>query len=86
MAANKRDTSTLLSPEQALARNSELFFEADRLEQAAYAIIGTSLANADAWLRFTEAKRVADEKRTEAYQDLMHIRRSMLDRDPARTK
>ena len=78
MAANRQEASDLLDPEQELARNTELFFEADRLEQAAYAIIGTSLADADAWLRFTEAKRVADEKRTEAYQDLMRIRRSLL--------
>ncbi|ROM52499.1 hypothetical protein BK651_20515 [Pseudomonas rhodesiae] len=60
-----------------MARNTELFFEADRLEQAAYDIIGTSLADAAAWLRFTEAKQVADAKRTEAYQDLMRIRRAM---------
>ncbi|MGA9705883.1 hypothetical protein [Pseudomonas sp.] len=78
MAANRQEASESLDPEQELARNTELFFEADRLEQVAYAIIGTSLADADAWLRFTEAKRVADEKRTEAYQDLMRIRRRML--------
>lgn len=78
MVANRQDVSESLDPEQALARNTELFFEADRLEQAAYAIIGTSLANADAWLRFTEAKQVADAKRTEAYNDLMRIRRMAL--------
>lgn len=78
MAANRQEASESLDPEQELARNTELFFEADRLEQVAYAIIGTSLADADAWLRFTEAKRVPHEKRTEAYQDLMRIRRRML--------
>ncbi|AYF48067.1 MULTISPECIES: hypothetical protein [unclassified Pseudomonas] len=78
MAANTCKTSNPLASQDALARNTELFYEADRLEQAAYAIIGTSLANADAWLRFSEAKRVADAKRSEARQDLMRLRRSGL--------
>lgn len=77
MAANTREASTPFAPDE-LARNADLFYEADRLEKDAYDIIGTSLATADAWLRFTEAKRVADTKRTEAYQDLMRIRRSTL--------
>lgn len=69
----------------ALAKNTELFYEADRLEKIAYDIIGTSLADAAAWLSFTEAKEVADQKRTEAYQDLMRIRREMESRRlPAR--
>ncbi len=77
MAANKREASAPSDWDAQLARNTELFFEADRLEQAAYDIIGTSLVDAAAWLRFTEAKQVADAKRTEAYQDLMRIRRAM---------
>lgn len=78
MAANRQKASESFNPQQELARNTELFYEADRLEKLAYAIIGTSLADADAWLRFTEAKRVAEEKRNEAYQDLMRIRRNTL--------
>ena len=77
MAANMREASKQTDWEAELARNSELFYEADRLETQAYAIIGSSLADAGAWLRFTEAKQVADAKRTEAYQDLMRIRRDM---------
>ncbi|KMT52323.1 hypothetical protein [Pseudomonas fildesensis] len=78
MEANRRATSKQFDPQEELTRNTELFYEADRLEKAAYDIIGTSLANAEAWLRFSEEKRVADAKRTEAYQDLMRIRRSVL--------
>lgn len=81
MAAKKGEASTTLGWDEQLASNTELFFEADRLEKAAYDIIGTSLADAAAWLRFSEAKQIADAKRTEAYQDLMRIRRGMLDRD-----
>lgn len=78
MAASERKASTRTDHSAELARNTELFYEADRLETLAYDIIGTSLADAAAWLRFTEAKQVADAKRTEAYQDLMRIRREML--------
>ncbi|WP_252992611.1 hypothetical protein KUA23_18610 [Pseudomonas pergaminensis] len=81
MAAKKCEASTTPGWDEQLAGNTELFFEADRLEKAAYDIIGTSLADAAAWLRFSEAKQIADAKRTEAYQDLMRIRRCMLDRD-----
>lgn len=78
MATNKRKFFEQDGPEQELARNVELFFEADRLETAAYDIIGTSQADAQAWLRFSEAKQLADEKRTQAYADLMRIRRGTL--------
>ena len=77
MAANTREASTPFVPDE-LARNAELFYEADRLEKAAYDIIDTSLADADAWLRFSEAKRVAETKRAEAYQDLLRIRRTTV--------
>ena len=65
-----------------LALNAQLFFEADRLENQAYEIIGGKLANtdADAWRRFTQVKARADAKRTEAYQDWMRIRRGMKKR------
>ncbi|WP_460136750.1 hypothetical protein [Pseudomonas sp. S1_E04] len=77
MAANIRESSQQTDWDAALAHNTQLFYEADRLEQAAYDIIGSSLADAAAWLRFSEAKQLADDKRTEAYQDLMRIRREM---------
>ena len=77
MAANRREASKQTGWEAELATNTELFYEADRLETQAYAIIGSSLADAGDWLRFTEAKQIADAKRTEAYQDLMRIRRGM---------
>jgi len=77
MASKKREASISFDWDTQMAINTELFFEADRLERAAYDIISTSLADAAAWMCFTEAKQVADAKRTEAYQDLIRIRRAL---------
>jgi hypothetical protein len=60
-----------------IASNAELFREADRLDDAAYAIIQNDRGNHQAWARFTEAKARADAKRTAAFQDWMRIRRAM---------
>lgn len=57
--------------------NTELFRKADQLDEAAYNIIQNDRDNADAWVRFNEAKACADACRTAAYQDWMRIKRSM---------
>ncbi|WP_242486718.1 hypothetical protein [Pseudomonas sp. TH49] len=57
-----------------LARNAALFFEADRLEAYAYSLIEGDSTSALSWERFTEAKGLADAKRSEAQQDLLRIR------------
>ncbi|KIF56218.1 hypothetical protein [Pseudomonas fluorescens] len=57
--------------------NTELFRKADQLDEAAYNIIQNDRDNADAWVRFTQAKACADACRTAAYQDWMRIKRSM---------
>lgn len=57
-----------------LAANSEMFREADRLEEAAYQIIQHDGGNADVLARFTEAKALADAKRAAAQQDWERIR------------
>ncbi|RIJ08581.1 hypothetical protein DXT77_19825 [Pseudomonas sp. 91RF] len=57
-----------------LARNTALFFEADRLETYAYSLIESDSTSAVSWERFTQAKLVADAKRSEAQQDLLRIR------------
>lgn len=59
-----------------IKRTTEMFFEADRLDEAAYAIISET-AGGDVWARYTEAKGKADKKRTEAYQSWIQIRRTM---------
>lgn len=65
-------SSALSDDEQ--ASNAALFFEADRLEAYAYSILEGDSTSAVSWERFTEAKALADAKRTEAQQDLLRIR------------
>ncbi|MCF4996615.1 hypothetical protein GIW70_13195 [Pseudomonas syringae] len=63
--------------DEEIACNTELFREADHLDTAAYEIIQYDHDNADAWARYTEAKMLADAKRTQAFQDWMRIKRAM---------
>jgi len=68
-------TPSLVDPnDDELARNTALFFEADRLETYAYSLIESDSTSAVSWERFTQAKSVADAKRSEAQQDLLRIR------------
>jgi len=60
-----------------IARTTQLFFEADRLDDLAYAIIGGQDGPDAVWERYSQAKKSADTKRTEAYQDWMRIRHAM---------
>ena len=60
-----------------ITRNTQMFFEADRLDAIAYQCISDSPNDENAWLRYTAAKKLADSKRTEAYQDWMRIKRAM---------
>lgn len=60
-----------------MADNAAMFREADLLEEAAYKLIEDDTDNPEAWARFTEAKALADAKRTAAFQDWMRIKRAM---------
>jgi len=60
-----------------MAENAAMFREADLLEEAAYKLIEDDTDNPEAWVRFTEAKALADAKRTAAFQDWMRIKRAM---------
>lgn len=64
-----------LNRDDPIARSTELFFEADRLESLAYSIMDTESKTEAVWKKFTAAKALADAKRTEAYQDWMRFRR-----------
>ncbi|VVO59565.1 hypothetical protein PS850_00737 [Pseudomonas fluorescens] len=66
-------TDTDLDRDEETARNTELFFEADRLDAIAYKILDEVCDRPLALARFTEAKARADSKRIEAYQDWMRI-------------
>jgi hypothetical protein len=57
-----------------LARNAALFFEADHLEAHAYSLIEGDSTSAISWERFTEAKALADAKRSEAQGSVAHSR------------
>lgn len=59
-----------------VARNSEMFFEADRLDAQAYKIIEFYGGDAQMGARFIEAKKLADAQRTAAYQEWMRIHRA----------
>ena len=60
-----------------MADNAAMFREADLLEEAAYRIIEHDTDSPEAWARFSEAKALADAKRTAAYHDWMRIKRAM---------
>ncbi|WP_372241298.1 hypothetical protein [Pseudomonas sp. BCA17] len=60
-----------------VARNNQMFFEADRLDALAYKIIESYSDDAQTWARFTEAKKLADAQRTAAYREWMRIHRTM---------
>ncbi|KTB93847.1 hypothetical protein AO069_04505 [Pseudomonas syringae pv. syringae PD2774] len=59
-----------------IAQNTEMFFEADRLDARAYEIIERYSGDAATWARFIEAKKIADAQRTAAYQEWMRINRA----------
>jgi hypothetical protein len=69
--------SQALAWDEEIAANTELFRQADALDEAAYRIIQYDRGSAEAWTRFSEAKAIADAKRTAAYQDWMRIKRAM---------
>ncbi|VVO12968.1 hypothetical protein [Pseudomonas fluorescens] len=70
-------TDTDLDRDDEMARNTELFFEADRLDAIAYKILDEVCDRPLALAKFTEAKARADTKRIEAYQDWMRIQGQM---------
>ncbi|AZF57899.1 hypothetical protein [Pseudomonas sp. R11-23-07] len=59
-----------------VAQNTQMFYEADRLDAQAYKIIEHYSGDAATWARFTEAKKLADAQRTAAYQEWMRIHRA----------
>ncbi|WP_085582374.1 MULTISPECIES: hypothetical protein [unclassified Pseudomonas] len=63
-----------------IARNTEMFRDADLLEEQAYRIIDAGMDEPQVWSRFSEAKARADAKRTEAYRDWMRIKRAMMNK------
>lgn len=60
-----------------IARNTAMFFEADRLDALAYQLIESYSGDPVTWTRFTEAKKLADTQRTAAYREWMRIQRAM---------
>lgn len=61
-----------------IAATTQLFREADQLDDAAYKVIESDPGSDAAWARFTCIKTRADAKRTAAYQEWMRIRRQMM--------
>ncbi|MDY7533003.1 hypothetical protein RGV33_15150 [Pseudomonas sp. Bout1] len=62
--------------DEVMVQNTQMFFEADRLDTLAYQIIEAYSGDAATWARFTEAKKLADAQRTAAYREWMRIKRA----------
>lgn len=58
-----------------IAKNTHLFYEADQLDVDAYKILGNECIDPSTLRRFSEAKKKADQKYTEAYQDWIRIKK-----------
>ena len=74
---SKRKTKTADNPamDEEEACNNRLFAEADRLEAIAYDFLDSDPENTQALAKFTEAKALADAKRTEANEHRERMQR-----------
>lgn len=70
------DSTPAQAGDDEIAQNTQMFFEADRLDTLAYQIIESYNGDAATWARFTEAKKLADAQRTAAYREWMRIHRA----------
>jgi hypothetical protein len=77
MNSRMLDATTTQAWDHEIAHNTQMFFEADRLETQAYQIIESYSGDAATWALFTEAKKAADAQRTAAYREWMRIQRAM---------
>lgn len=64
-----------LNRDDPIARATGLFFEADRLESAAYCILDAESKTEAVLTKFPAAKALADAKRMEAYKEWMRLSR-----------
>ncbi|MFS1286709.1 hypothetical protein ACLRDI_03250 [Pseudomonas piscis] len=60
-----------------ITENTRMFYEADRLDDLAYQIIGNGACDQQVWARYSQAKNRADGKRREAFAQWLSIRRAM---------
>ena len=65
--------------DEEIARNNHLFYEADRLDADAYKILGNEYIDPSTWSRFSAAKKKADLKYKEAYQDWIRIKKMIME-------
>lgn len=60
---------------ESINRSNRLFFEADQLSEAAYALLSGQPISAQTIHEFLELKRHADKKHLEAHQELAQFQR-----------
>jgi hypothetical protein len=60
--------------DHAVAQNNLLFFEADELNDQAYAILRKDTLTLATWREFSEAKKKAENKYREARQEWLRIK------------
>jgi len=75
MNARTSQESGDLNEDDEVADVTALFAEADRLEVFAYSLLDAEDKTDTVLKAFTEAKALADAKRTEAYQAWLQLRR-----------
>lgn len=64
--------------DEEIAKNNHLFYEADQLDVDAYKILGSEYIDSSTLSRFSEAKKKADQKYKEAYEDWTRIKRMIM--------
>ena len=77
MTSQTLQYSTRQAWDDQIAHTTEMFFEADRLEAAAYNIIESYSDDTATWARFSQAKQIADRQRAAAHQEWMRIQQAM---------
>ncbi|OBZ20788.1 hypothetical protein BS643_22610 [Pseudomonas protegens] len=60
-----------------MAENTRMFYEADRLDDLAHQIIGSSACDQQVWAQYSHAKNWANGKRREAFAQWLSIKRAM---------
>jgi len=63
---------------ESISRSKALFFEADRLNDQAYALLSEPVST-QIIHKFSDAKKRADEKYREAWQEWLHTRAKTTD-------
>jgi hypothetical protein len=85
MINDKFKDLTGMTWDQAVAQNNLLFFEADELNDQAYAILRQDTLSLETWREFAHAKKKAEKKYREARQEWLRIKHILTSVERATT-